>query len=127
MNKVILMWNITQDVELKQTPNWQNVVQVWFATNETYTKDWQKNQVTEYHNLVAWTSRADFFQKYVTKWMKLLIEWKLQTQSWEKDWVKRYKTNILVSSVEFCWKKSDSHNSTKKKENEELTVDDIPF
>lgn len=126
MNKAILLWNITQDVEMKQTTWWQKVIQVWFATNEKYTdRDWNKQEKTEFHNLVAWEKKAEFFEKFVKKWMKLLIEWKIQTQSWDwEDWKKRYKTSILVSSVEFCSKKSDSQWAPK---NEEITAEDIPF
>ncbi len=132
MNKVILMGNITQNPEIKFTPNGTKVISIGIATNESYkNSNGEKIDKAEFHNLVAWDKKAEFFENYVTKGMKLLIEWKLQTKNWEDDTgTKRYKTEIIVNLIEFCEKKKDDleqRSSQKKNQNSEISIEDIPF
>jgi len=68
VNKAILIGNITQDIELKQTPSGQNVVSTSMATNENYTdKSGVKQQKADFHNIVAWGKTADLLNNYVKK------------------------------------------------------------
>lgn len=135
LNKVQLIWNITQDIEMKQTPNWQNVVSTSIATNEKYTdKGWQKVEKAEFHNIVLWGKTAELISKYVKKGDKIYVEWKLTTRSWEvDDWTKRYRTEIVVNNIIFLWgKKNDNTaqsqpNVKKETRNDEISIEDVPF
>ena len=133
------MWNITQDLELKQTPNWHSVLNLSMATNSK-VKQWEQwVDKAEFHNLVAWGKIAETIGKFCHKWSKILIEWQLETRNWEdKEWNKRYKTEIIVRSFEFAWWKpkdefaqsDDKHlNWVQKqvKKQEEISVEDLPF
>jgi len=135
MNKVILTWNLVSDPETKTLPNWTNVAKVSLATNETYKdKNWNKQSKAEFHNLVAFWPKADLLSKYTSKGSKLLVEWKIQTSSWEaQDWTKRYRTEILVMTVELLNSKpKDEFAEADKKAwikraDEEISADDLPF
>ena len=140
MNKVILLGNITADPELTYTQNNIPVVSISLATNKSYTdKKGTTIDAVDFHNLVAWNKMAEFFANYITKWSKILVEWKLQTRDWEwDDWKKRYKTEILVQSVEFaggkkiCSRNQDEFVTSDDKHwvtrwDYEIPVEDIQF
>ena len=144
LNKVQLIWNITQDVELKQTPNGQNVCSFSLATNRNWTDTtWIKQEVAEFHSIVLWGKLAEIAGQYLHKGKKIYIEWRLQTRSWEaQDWTKRYKTEIVWENMimldnnktwDFSQGSSESFSSAgavKKstpKQEEEISIEDIPF
>lgn len=144
LNKVQLIWNITQDVELKQTPTWQNVCSFNVATNRNWIdSNWIKQEVTEFHNIVLWGKLAEIAGQYLHKWKKVYIEWRLQTRSWEaQDWTKRYKTEIIwenmimldsnrnndsVSSSDSYEQSSGAVKKSSPKKEEEISIEDIPF
>lgn len=144
LNKAQIIGRITQDLELKQTPNGQNVMSFSVATNRNWTdSSWMKQEQVEFHNVVLWWKLSEIANQYLWKWKKIYIEWRIQTRSWEaQDWTKRYKTEIvwenmimLDSKNEATWE-SFSNNSTndtpavKKsspKQEEEISIEDIPF
>lgn len=143
MNKVILIWNITKEVEIKQTTTWIMAL-TSIATNEFYKdKQWEKQQQTDFHNLTAFWKTAEFFEKYIQKWQKILIEGKIKTNSYDgEDWKKKYSTYVLVEKVEFLGggqKKEEEindneikevfngKNEKKSKNYNDISVEDIPF
>ncbi len=146
LNKAQVIGRITQEVELKQTPNGQNVTSFSIATNRNWTdSSGMKQEQVEFHNIVLWGKLAEIAGQYVKKWSKLFIEWRLQTRSWEaQDGTKRYRTEIVGENLIMLDNKSDSNpgdyqnsgqstndtpavkRSTPKQE-EEISVEDIPF
>lgn len=151
LNLVQIIWNITQDIELKQTPNWQFVCSFSVATNRNWVDwSWVKQEIAEFHNIVFWGKLAEILNQYSWKGKKIYIEWRLQTRSWEaQDWTKRYKTEIIWEKLILLWWKNDgipdsdfsswpnisndynlnstSVRKTTPKKEEEITIDDIPF
>ena len=142
LNKVQIIGNITQDLELKQTPNGQNVMSFSVATNRNWTDgSWMRQEQTEFHNIVLWGKLAEIANEYLWKWKKIYIEGRLQTRNWEaQDWTKRYRTEIIWEQMIMLDRKWDSesfnspsNNSTsavKKttpKQEEEISIEDIPF
>jgi len=139
MNKVILMGNITHDLELKQTPNWNSVLWFSIAANDKVKKGEVWEDEATFINIVAWGNKAEAINKFFSKWSKILIEGKIKNRSWEaQDGSKRYKTEILLTDFEFT---SGSNNqgqggqqiqnttpsTTTNNSNEEISVDDLPF
>lgn len=133
LNKVQLIWNVTQDIELKQTPNWQNVTSFSVATNRSWVdNNWVKQEQAEFHNIVLWWKLAEISEKFIWKGKKVYIEWRLQTRNWEwDDWKKRYKTEIIWENlIMLSFKNNDSDNNSKKNKknkDDEISVEDIPF
>lgn len=147
LNKAQIIGRITQDLELKQTPNGQSVTSFSLATNRNWTdSSGIKQEQVEFHNVVLWWKLAEIAQQYLKKWSRLFIEWRIQTRSWEaQDWTKRYKTEIVWENMIMLDSKNDSEwftpnnntfestNSTPAvkrstpKEEEEISIDDIPF
>jgi len=148
LNKAQVIGNVTQDIELKQTPNGQNVTSFSIATNRSWTdSSGNKQEQTEFHNIVLWGKLAEIAGQYVTKGQKLFLEWRLQTRNWEaQDGSKRYRTEIVWENLimlgrkwensqwwDFTPNSSSPASSTpaiKKsvpKQEEEISIEDIPF
>ena len=68
LNKAQVIGNVTQDIELKQTPNGQNVTSFSVATNRSWTdSSGNKQEQTEFHNIVLWGKLAEIAGQYITK------------------------------------------------------------
>jgi single-strand DNA-binding protein len=68
LNKAQVIGNITQDLELKQTPNGQNVVSFSIATNRSWTDaSGMRQEQTEFHNVVLWGKLAEIAGQYAGK------------------------------------------------------------
>ena len=100
VNKVILLGNIGKDPEVRETKA-GNIVNLVMATSEKYTdKSGQKQENTEWHNLVVFGKLADVVTKYVKKGDKLYVEGSITTRKWEdKEGNTRYNTEIKVREL----------------------------
>ena len=145
LNKVQLIGNITQDIELKQTPNGQNVCSFSLATNRSWTDgSGVRQEVAEFHSIVLWGKLAEIAGQYLHKGKKVYIEGRLQTRNWEaQDGSKRYKTEIVGENMIMLdgnrntWDfggnapMSESTSGAVKKstpkQEEEISIEDIPF
>ena len=143
LNKVQIIGNITQDIELKQTPNGQNVCSFSIATNRNWTDaSWVRQEQAEFHNIVFWGKLAEIAGQYLNKWKKVYVEGRLQTRNWEaQDGSKRYRTEIVWENMIMLdragWEapmsdsapanSSPAVKKTSPKKEEEISVEDIPF
>lgn len=104
LNKVILYGNLTRDPELKALPSGSQVANFGIATNRTYKdKNGQKQETTEFHNVVAFGRTAEVIAQYVKKGRPLFIEGRLQTRTWDdkESGKKNYRTEIIVDNFQF--------------------------
>ena len=100
-NKVILVGNLTKDVELKQTPTGVSVATFSVAVNRRY-KDADGNQATDFINIVAWRKTAEFVAQYFKKGNPILIDGELQVRSYnDNNGNKRYVTEVIANEVAF--------------------------
>ncbi|MEN0058258.1 MAG: single-stranded DNA-binding protein, partial [Bdellovibrio sp.] len=102
INKVIIIGRLGQDPEVKAIGTGTSVARLNIATSETWVKDGQRQERTEWHRVVAWGKLADICGKYLSKGRQVYIEGKLQTRPWEdQQGQKRYTTEIIANTVEF--------------------------
>lgn len=124
LNKAMIVGNLTRDPELKALPSGNNVCNFSLATNEVYTKDGEKKESVEFHNIVVFGRQAENCAKYLTKGSQALVEGKITTRSWEDNGTKHYRTEIVAQSVQFGSKPS---NQTEPGYREEPGDEDVPF
>lgn len=109
VNKVILIGHLGRDPELRQTESGQAVCNFSLATSESWTKDGEKQERTEWHRIVAWARTAELCAQYLAKGRQVYIEGTLQTREWEdRDGNKRQTTEVKALSVQFLGSKSDA-------------------
>jgi single-strand DNA-binding protein len=143
LNKAIIIGRLTRDPEVKTTPNGHNVATFSLATNRYWTnQQGQRQDFTEYHNIVAWGRLADISSQYLKKGALAMVEGRLQTRSWEgQDGVKRYRTEIVAENMQMgprgAGSAADSSNSPANEEiptiqqddttGGEVDIENIPF
>lgn len=101
LNKVFILGNLTRDPELKALPSGVNVCNFSVATNRVFKdRNGQKQEQTEFHNVVAFGRSADVIAQYLKKGSSILVEGRIQTRSWEKDGKKNYRTEIIADAIQ---------------------------
>jgi single-strand DNA-binding protein len=101
-NKVLLMGNLTRDIELRHLPSGQAVARIGLAVNRQFRDS--NNELREEVTFVdcdAWGKTAETMSKYLTKGRPVFIEGRLKLDQWEKDGQKFSKLKVTVESFKF--------------------------
>lgn len=102
LNKAIIIGRLTQDPELKSLPSGMKVTSFSLATNRYWTKDGERQESTDFHNIVVFGRQAETSAQYLKKGQQAMVEGRIQTRSWDgNDGQKRYRTEIVADSVQF--------------------------
>lgn len=111
MNKVILIGNLTKNIDLKYLNTGVAVGESSMAINQVYKKqDGTKVQDTCFIDIVMYGRSAEISNQYLKKGSKLCIEGKLNFQQWSDQYGnKRSKHIVSVEKVEFLDTKSDDN------------------
>ncbi|MAG44988.1 single-stranded DNA-binding protein [bacterium] len=103
LNKAFILGRLTRDPESKTMPSGQAVANFSMATNRVWTDDQgQKQERTEFHNIVAFRRLAEICSQYLKKGSLVLIEGKIQTRSWDdqQTGAKKYWTEIVADNMQ---------------------------
>lgn len=102
LNKAFIIGNLTRDPESRTTTTGQTVATFGLATNRIFNDaSGQKQQQTEFHNVVAFGKLGEICAQYLNKGKLVFIEGRLTTRSWEgKDGVKRFRTEIIAERMQ---------------------------
>ena len=103
VNKAIIIGNLGRDPEVRFTPSGRAVAKFSVATTEKWTdQQGQKQEKTEWHNIVVWGKQAETCGQYLSKGRQVYVEGRLQTRNWEdQQGQKRYTTEIVANTVQF--------------------------
>lgn len=101
LNRCMFIGNLGKDPEVRFTPGGQAVANFSIACSESWTKDGQKQERTEWVRVTAWGKTAELCGEYLKKGKQVFVEGKMQTREYEKDGQKRYATEIVASNVVF--------------------------
>ena len=110
VNKVILVGNLGRDPELRSTPSGQQVASFSLATNRKWKdRDGNRQEQTEWHNIVCWGRQAEIAGQYLTKGRQIFVEGRIQTQSWEdrQSGEKKYRTEIVCDNFQMLGQRGD--------------------
>jgi single-strand DNA-binding protein len=141
-NKVILIGNLVDNPELKQTPSGVPVTNFRIAVSRKFKRE--NEQDADFISIVAWRKAAEFVNRYFTKGKSILVCGQLQSHSWtDNDGNKRGTLEVVAEEVSFVERKTDegsaqsststtstSYNATSEEFAEfvEMSEDsDLPF
>jgi len=115
LNKVILIGNLTNNPELRQTPSGKLVTCFGLATSQRYKADGEMKKEVCFVNVVVWNKLAEACSQYLRKGKLVFIEGRLQYRTWEEDGKKRSKLFVQARTVQFLsppekQKSRDTHN-----------------
>ena len=102
-NKVLLMGNITRDIELKQTPSNQSVATIGLAVNRRFkTKDGEDREEVTFVDCEAWGRTAEVIHQYFGKGKPIFIEGRLKLDQWEdKEGKKQSRLRVVIEEFQF--------------------------
>ena len=115
INKVILVGRLGKDPEVRSTPSGQTVAKFTMATDERFTdKSGEKQQRTEWHNIVAWGKLGEICGQYLRKGKLVYIEGRIQTDSWDdkETGQKKYRTEIICNEMKMLDRKGDEEGGS---------------
>jgi single-strand DNA-binding protein len=107
-NRVVLLGNLTRDIELRWTNSRLAVCQNAIAVN-----DRRKNASGEWIDEVTFVDvtffgrTAEVVSEYLSKGSPIFIEGRLKLDQWEKDGQKRSKLHVIVERMQLLGGKSD--------------------
>ena len=100
LNRVTLMGRLVADPELRSTASNLSVCSFRIAVDRDYKKGDQKE--TDFIDIVAWRSTAEFVANYFNKGRMIAVDGRLQIRPWEdKDGNKRFATEVVADNVYF--------------------------
>lgn len=119
VNKVILVGHLGKDIEKRFMPNGNPVANTSLATSEQW-KDkttGEKQEKTEWHNLVFFGKLADVADQYLKKGSLIYVEGKLTTDKWQdKEGKDRFTTKIHVNELQMLGGKQDGGANNERGE-----------
>ncbi|MDU7692826.1 MAG: single-stranded DNA-binding protein [Helicobacter sp.] len=113
-NRIILLGNITRDIELKYLPSGSAVATIGLASNRRYKK--QDGTMAEdpcFVDAKLFGRTAEIANQFLRKGSKILIEGRLSYETWsDSTGTKRSKHTIVVESMQMLDKKQDGMDNS---------------
>lgn len=102
-NKVLLMGNLTRDVEVRQLPGGGSVANIGLAVNRRFkTQDGQQREEVTFVDCEAWGRTAEVMAQYLAKGRPVFIEGRLRLDQWQdKDGGNRSKLKVIIENFQF--------------------------
>lgn len=94
-NRVVLVGNLTRDVELRYTPSGTAVTDISLAVNERVKRNDQWIEEANFFDVTLWGRTAEVAGEYLSKGSSILIEGRLKQDRWEQDGQKRSKIKVI--------------------------------
>ena len=95
-NRVILLGNLTRDVEMRYIPSGMAVTDIDLAVNDrrkNQSGEWTEE--TTFVDVTLWGRTAEVAGEYLSKGSPILIEGRLKLESWETEGQKRSKLKVV--------------------------------
>ena len=138
LNNAVIMGRLVAQPELRKTESGVSVTSFAVAVDRQYKKD-----ETDFIDVVAWRSTAEFVCKYFSKGQMIAVQGYIQTRLYEdKDGNKRKAVEIVADNVSFCGSKNEgaapdqnasslppaqSYSTADAEDFKEIPEDDLPF
>lgn len=108
INKAILLGRLTNDPELRHTPNGVPVATFTLAINRAKSKE----KTADFIDIVAWRNTAEFVSKHFRKGQQIAVVGSIQVRNWkDKDGNNRKSVEVVADEVFFADSKKDNSSS----------------
>ena len=101
LNKIFIMGRLTRDPELRRTQSGTPVTSFSLAVDRDF-KSQSGEKETDFIDVVAWRSTAEFVAKYFTKGRMAVVEGRLQIRDWQD------RAEVIADNVYFGDSRRDS-------------------
>lgn len=114
LNKIFIMGRLTRDPELRRTQNGTAFTSFTLAVDRDF-KNADGTNDTDFIDVVAWRTTAEFVSKYFSKGRMAVVEGRLQLRDWtDRDGNKRRNAEVLADNIYFGDAKKDADSGAKK-------------
>jgi single-strand DNA-binding protein len=100
-NRVILMGNLTRDIELRFTPGGLAVTEVGLAVNDRrkgQNGEWIDE--TTFVDVTFFGRTAEVASEYLSKGSPVFVEGRLKLDTWERDGEKKSKLRVICDRMQ---------------------------
>ena len=130
-NRVIVVGNLTREVELKYTQGGTAVTEIGLAINERRkTKEGETVEETTFVDVTLWGRTAEVAAEYLSKGSPVLIEGRLKLDTWETDGQKRSKLRVVGERMQMLGKKPSQRDEDELSQSAQVgsnAEDESPF
>ncbi|MDD2449396.1 MAG: single-stranded DNA-binding protein [Sulfurimonas sp.] len=108
-NKVILVGNLTRDIELRYSQGGMGIAKTAIATSRKFTANGEKKEEVCFVDITFFARSAEIANQYLRKGSKILVEGRLNFEQWsDQNGQKRSKHSVIVETMQMLDSKSDS-------------------
>ena len=108
LNKIFIMGRLTRDPELRRTQSGTAVTSFSLAVDRDF-KSQSGEKETDFIDVVAWRSTAEFVTKYFSKGRMAIVEGRLQIRDWkDREGNNRRSAEVVADNIYFGDSKRDS-------------------
>ncbi len=108
-NKIILVGNLTRDIELRYSQAGMGIAKTAIATSRKFTSNGEKKEEVCFVDITFFGRSAEVANQYLRKGSKILVEGRLQFEQWvDQNGQKRSKHSVVVETMQMLDSKGDS-------------------
>lgn len=113
-NKIILVGNLTRDIELRYTQGGTALSKTAIATSRKFTANGEKKEEVMFVDITFFGRSAEVANQYLRKGSKVLVEGRLMLEQWQdQNGNKRSKHSVTVETMQMLDSKSDAANNSQ--------------
>ncbi|WP_457746659.1 single-stranded DNA-binding protein [Sulfurimonas sp.] len=108
-NKIILVGNLTRDIELRYSQAGMGIAKTAIATSRKFTSNGEKKEEVCFVDITFFGRSAEVANQYLRKGSKILVEGRLNFEQWvDQNGQKRSKHSVVVETMQMLDSKGDS-------------------
>lgn len=108
-NKVVLVGNLTRDIELRYSQSGMGIASTAIATTRKYTSNGEKKEEVCFVDITFFARSAEVANQYLRKGSKILVEGRLNFDQWvDQNGQKRSKHSVVVETMQMLDSKGDN-------------------
>jgi single-strand DNA-binding protein len=110
-NKIILVGNLTRDIELRYSQGGMGIANTAIATSRKFTQNGEKKEEVCFVDITFFGRSAEVANQYLRKGSKILVEGRLKFDQWvDQNGQKRSKHSVIVETMQMLDSKGDAQN-----------------
>jgi len=112
-NKIILVGNLTRDIELRYSQAGMGIAKTAIATSRKFTVNGEKREEVMFVDVTFFGRSAEVANQYLRKGSKILVEGRLNFEQWvDQNGQKRSKHSVIAETMQMLDSKGDNSGST---------------
>jgi len=112
-NKIILVGNLTRDIELRYSQGGMGIAKTAIATSRKFTSNGEKKEEVCFVDITFFGRSAEVANQYLRKGSKILVEGRLQFEQWvDQNGQKRSKHSVIVETMQMLDSKGENQGGS---------------